>query len=190
VKIKHFVPQAIILLVACQALAATPEIEPIAGLRAFLNDPRSGSSNEGLVVIRNFTSGFGARGKDIRHEYPRNQVPLDGVVPVQEEVPISAKEMFASLPQETTRFSAYRLTAPKIILNENSNATVPSTRELLDRLHVLLKDAGPCSPCIISSNDTAVVGDAQIVTGLLVGNLAILRRENNGWKVRAIIDRR
>ncbi|BAS26327.1 hypothetical protein LIP_0470 [Limnochorda pilosa] len=66
----------------------------------------------------------------------------------------------------------------------------PPTSELILRLIRLFESIPSCSPCILSQGGIAVVADVDVFLGYATGSVAILVREEDGFKVRAILDMR
>ncbi|BAS26326.1 hypothetical protein [Limnochorda pilosa] len=78
----------VLLLLASQGIVLSDSGEGAwAALQSFLSDPRAGTSEDGLVVIRNFVTGGLMRGKNVRYHYARDEVPVDGSISVPAEDP-------------------------------------------------------------------------------------------------------
>lgn len=90
-------------------------------------------SPSGLIAIRNFVSGNGTRGKDIRTVYSADQIPSNLEFAVQGEVPVVIDNLFPT----SIKSGSHGIKRIKIVEKSfdskytvNSSITEPSTSEV------------------------------------------------------------
>lgn len=147
-------------------------------------------SNSGLVVIRNFSSGtYGARGKNIRNYYTKDQVPENIEFKVDGEIPIKPSELFqGSLNSDIEKIDEISSTIIKINLVDSKAAISPSTSEVINKLSNILEQVGDVSPQIIDLNNEIILSEIRLINDILIGSAAVFIKEDGKIKLRAIID--
>jgi hypothetical protein len=185
-------PLALVLLATLNAAAGDigDTTAAVQTMQEFLANPRAVAAKDGLVAIRYYNSGFGTRG-DARLAYSKKRIPVSGIFSISKKLlPISTHEMFGTLPKADTAFKSYPVsnTDWRLLQITENGSSVLASEELINTLNKVFSSLGECSPCVVSFGDTAVVGNVELPSdGIAEGNVAILVREENGLKVRAIV---
>lgn len=150
-------------------------------------------SVSGLVIIRSFSSGYGNRGKDVRFIFPSSSIPEDLQFKVEEEEPIILHNFFstsskkASLEEiESDYHNELNFSFSAIDSNE------PSIQDIIDICSELVSssvDSNQYSPKIFFvGNDEVVLTESSLVADFPIGVWAVFVKENDGYKLRAIIE--
>jgi hypothetical protein len=150
-------------------------------------------SPSGLLIIRNFSSGNNARGKDIRNLYSIDKIPANLQFEISGEVPITLHELFNKSQQGKVN------NIPVIKINNSSfsfkddietNNYGPSTAEVRDLCSELISNKD-YSPKIFELGDKEVVlTESSLIAETPVGLWAIFEKLNNKYLLRAIIELR
>ena len=152
-------------------------------------------SPSGLILIRNFSSGNGARGKDIRNLYLADKIPVNLQFVVSSEVPISLNQLFDKSQQTEIA------NIPMVKLNDNgfhfkddlkSNMFGPPTNDVRDICGEITSTAetnNQYSPRIFELvGDEIVLTESALVADSPVGVWAVFVKVDDKYFLRAIID--
>lgn len=149
-------------------------------------------SPAGLIVIRNFSSGLGARGKDVRNLYSIDEIQDNLQFEVSGESPIDLKELFV----ESQEASILELPVSQLdsegfnfIHDAENNIYEPSSGDIIDLCEELSGDEYGSYIAKLGDNEM-VLGESQTVSYNVIGNWAVFEKIQGEFFLRAIIDLR
>ena len=149
-------------------------------------------SPSGLIVIRNFCSGFGNRGKDIRGLYSIDDIPDDLQFDVIDEIPVSLHDFFKKIQQgevidmPVTQINDRYFGFTDDIKTKNYG---PPTEEVTDLCCYLTSN--DFSPGIFELGEKEVVlTESSLVNYAPIGVWAVFEKQDDTYLLRAIIDLR
>jgi len=149
-------------------------------------------SPAGLIVMRNFNSGLGARGKDVRNLYSIDEIQDNLQFEVSGESPIDLKELFI----ESQEASILELPISQLdsegfnfIHDVENDIYEPSSSDIVDLCEEL--SGNEYSSYIVKLGDNEMVlGESQIAAYSVIGNWAVFEKTEGEFYLRAIIDLR
>lgn len=149
-------------------------------------------SPAGLIVMRNFSSGLGARGKDVRNLYAIDEIQDNLQFEVSGETPIDLKDLF----KESQKVSIIELPVSQLdsdgfnfIHDVENDIYEPSSDDIIDLCEEL--SSYEYSSYIVKLGDNEMVlGESQIVNYSIIGNWAVFEKTDGEFYLRAIIDLR
>jgi Deoxyribonuclease II. len=155
------------------------------------------TSSNGLIVIRNFSSGNGTRGKDIRNIYAAETIPSDLQFEVNGETPIALQELFKNSQQiMVNEIPIVKLDDINFSFEDDISryAIGPSTDDVRDICYELLSPEdtdNPSTPIIYDlGNQELVLTESESAADLPVGNWAVFEKVNGQFLLKAVIDLR
>lgn len=156
-------------------------------------DFESLASRSGLIVIRNYVSGNGTRGKDIRKVYAYDQLPSDFQFSVNDEEAIVIDKLFpASMKNGVEGIKVIKIEDKRFEFKDtvNGNVAEPSTKELWElcrEIQSLARDKNGSEPYIYMLGDNQFAF-AEADTDSNTGSWVIFERVKGSFYIRAILD--
>ena len=147
----------------------------------------------GLVLIRNFSSGGGSRGKDIRCLYLSSEFTEDLEFIVEGEEPIALHKLFIqSQKYEADKINIFEKKG--IVFNfkdsKNNNIIEPTTEEIRDLCSELTSKEEFYPTIFKLETNELVFTESSMVSDLPVGIWAIFNKNDDKVSLRAVIDLR
>ncbi|MCL4515734.1 MAG: hypothetical protein M1379_09160 [Firmicutes bacterium] len=150
-------------------------------------------SPAGLTIIRNFLTGYGARGKNIRHNYSKAEIPQNLQFPVEGEIPVDLKQLFnGTMESDAKNIPGKLLRDIQFGFKNNENSypepPTPTIREVCGKIRSSERenDSGP-RIFILGEKEFALT-ESMIYEGLAVGTWAVFEKTDDRHLLRAIID--
>jgi hypothetical protein len=148
-------------------------------------------SEKGLVFIRSFLSGNGTKGLDTRDFYNAGGIPDNLSFPMVSGGSIQLKNCFkGSIAGGVDGDSILSVSDPLLGFTDDggSGAYVPSTESVIAELADIIINSNGASTIYDLSGQELILAEAQLQSGLPIGNFAVFVSENGGFKLRAVID--
>lgn len=150
-------------------------------------------SPAGLVVIRNFLTGNGTRGKDIRHNYYTTEIPRNLQFPVKGETPVDLNQLFSDTMESNDKNIPGKLLGGiQFGFEDNENSypepPTPRVREICGKIRSSEHENDPSPRIFILGDKEFALTESMIIEGLPVGSWAIFEKVGKGYLLRAIID--
>ncbi|MGE5415212.1 MAG: hypothetical protein ACM3UZ_00335, partial [Acidobacteriota bacterium] len=149
-------------------------------------------SPKGLVIIRNFGSGNGTRGKDVRTLYSAKDIPNDLKFPVSEETPVDLKWLFSGTAKKAPNVNSKNDAKQKpfrFLDNTTSNTAGPPTQEIRDKCSALTSDPTFEPKAFVLGNEL-VLTESELADDIPDGGWAVFEKDGDRYVLRAIIDLR
>lgn len=154
-------------------------------------------SPSGLIIIRNFSSGNGARGKDIRNLYLADKIPTNLQFEISGEAPVILSELFKRSQEiEIKNITVESINGNNFNFKDDSknNMFAPPTEEVIDICGEITstKDTNnQYNPKIFNLEDKEIVlTESALVADSPVGVWAIFEKANNKYFIKSVIDLR
>lgn len=148
-------------------------------------------SDAGMIFIRNFVSGNGARGTDIRNYYKVSDIPKHLTIQIKGQSGIDLKSLFLqSMHADKSNIHIVNVNNPIINFTDNGSSDnyAPSTDELMTELSSIVKNCYN-SPVIYNLHSKEfILSESQVIDNLPMGSFAIFVNKNGTFKLRAVID--
>ena len=144
---------------------------------------------QGLIVIRNFNSGFGARGRDLRQLYTENSFPQNFVISVSNETPINILELGKEIV-DTQDLPVIKLPEQQQfsfidVYNPPTSQAIGTCYRILNQVKSNYND----KPVAISINSKEfVLIKSAIITDLVVGEWILFEKTGENYYIRTIFD--
>lgn len=151
-------------------------------------------SPSGLIVIRNFSSGNGTRGKDIRDLYLADNIPTNLEFVVSGESPIVLKNLLReSLKNKVESIPVEKINDNFNFKDNSKNSTIePSTddvRDICSEITSANDKNNQCAPKIFSLGDKEIaLTESALVADSPAGAWIVFEKINKRYFLRAIID--
>lgn len=154
-------------------------------------------SPSGLVVIRNFSSGNGTRGKNIRNLFLRAEIPTNLSFEVKGELPIVLHELFKKSQQtDFNYFLIEKISDCNFIFEDGNGKDIigPATDEIRDICGELVGSIDSDNQYIpkiyILGEKEIVLTESMLIADTPVGEWAVFENIDSNFYLRAIIDLR
>ena len=154
-------------------------------------------SPSGLIVIRNFSSGSGARGKDIRIITLANEIPGNLQFEVTGELLIILDELYGKFQQtQIVNTPVVKLNDSIFNFKDNAKNRVyePSTDNVIDICGEIISTIGvnnQYSPKIFElGDDEIVLTESALIADSPIGVWTVFKKADDRFFLRAIIDLR
>ncbi|MDQ0285168.1 hypothetical protein J2Z49_000258 [Desulfofundulus luciae] len=185
-------------------LGANKEVDSIKIIEDFIKSIKNNdaealkriTSPSGLIIIRNFSSGSGARGKDIRNLYLPDEIPSNLQFEVSGEVPIILHDLFKKEQIGIKDMPVERLNDLNFNFKDDSKSNIlgPPTDEVRDICGKITstKDTNnQYSSKIFRLGDKEIVlTESALVADSPIGVWAVFEKLNGKYFLRAVIDLR
>jgi len=154
-------------------------------------------SPSGLVVIRNFSSGNGTRGKNIRNLFLSAEIPTNLSFEFKGELPIVLHELFKKSQQtDFNDFLIEKISDCNFIFEDGNGKDIigPATDEIRDICGELVGSIDSDNQYIpkiyILGEKEIVLTESMLIADTPVGEWAVFENIDSNFYLRAIIDLR
>lgn len=147
------------------------------------------TSKSGLIIIRNFVTGEGTRGKNIRDYYLVDKIPSDLIFPVRGEIPIDPSNLFkGTLEGNINKIPIKMLKGIHFNFQDNSEPATFRIREICTEIRSGEFEDDLSPRIYVLGDNEFVLTESDITLGLPTGSWAIFEKVYEEYLLRAIVD--
>ncbi|MEX2460405.1 MAG: hypothetical protein WD469_03765 [Paenibacillaceae bacterium] len=152
-------------------------------------------SSKGLVIIRHILWGTdGARGQNIRQLYTKNQIPSNMMFPVLNEMSFDPISLFDSTIVKgideipIVELDEFKVGQFNFTDGDSSTKKDPIINSIIELCEKIIKTSNTSDPQIFVLGDQEIALTQSDYSDVLFGSWAIFKKENEIYKLRALIN--